>query len=508
MKVHFWRLVSTIYLIIPSLINAKTINPLDFGLREARSGEERYWVLFKTHEAAKQYGWKVSYKGISEIELNIPSDARTIALGSRTDFYGVTITVRNTKKKDFYLFELSQQSQPVEVTKEMIDNCSFRSVDKLSSGRKLLIIEDRNPWVDNRSGRNYGVTRRDVLLLRGGRALNKTISPYNNRHSIPLCKYVEVSDKKKIIKSLIFQRSKDSFEKTFLLKVSCQNNVLLDGIRIRTPEPVTMTGDVAIKIENCSKVFFSNIRIEGTYSTTNSFGYGIALDNVWDSYFDNIESSSAWGVFGNNNVNTVHMNNSKINRFDAHCYARDFTFSDCEFSLVGLNQSSFMGDLVFNHCTFNRAIVCDSRYDYNAYSPFTITISNCTIFPDKRHASLVRLGEVPMISNSRLELQQKYSPTIVLKDTKVVLDEQTPSLYLFQLGFNSGDQPIDHWGRITVENLKIVGNDKKMMIVNRAVESNDEAIIETKGVEFDSIDSRAVQGEAARRIIINLKSRR
>lgn len=508
MKIKFWRLLFTLLILNPFFAYTKTINPLDYGLLDARTGEDRFWALYKTHELACMQHWKVSYKGITRIDIDIPSNAKSIPLSDNSDFCNTQFIVTNTKKKNFYLFVLSQNAKPVTVTKKMIDASDFRSVKELRYGKKLLIIEDKNPWVVNRTGRNYGVTRRDVMLLRRGCAINKTISPYDNDFSFPLCTFVDVSNKKKVFKGISFLRTADSSEKTYLLKINNQNNVILEGLRIITPEPISMSGDVAIMVENCTRVYFSNIVIDGTYSFTNEFGYGIALNNVWDSYFDNIESKTAWGVFGNNNVNTVHMKNSNVNRFDAHCYARDFTFTDCEFSLVGLNQSSFMGDLVFDHCLFNNAMVCDSRYDYNAYTPFTITISNCTIFPDKRHASLVRLGEVPLISNSRSELQQKYSPSIVVKETKVVLDEQTSSFYLYQLGFNSGDHPIDHWGRITVENLKIVGKDKKMMIVNRAVESNDEAIIETKGVEFDSIDSGAGQVEVARRIIVNLKSRR
>ena len=477
-------------LFIPIYAYSKTINPLDYGLSNAKTGEERFWVLYRTHELANTKHWNVSYKGIEQIELDIPSDAIPIPLSNYTDFCNTQFFVSNTKIKNYYLFELSQQQCTVEVTKEMIDAGDFRNVRELSGGKKLLIIEDKNPWVVNRSGRNYGVFRRDVLLLRGGRAINKTISPYNNDYSEPHCKYVVVSGGKKIFKNIIFHRTDNSCEKTFLLKVRNQNNVLLDGLKIITPDPITMVGDIAIMVENCTKVYFSNIKINGTYSLSNSFGYGIALDNVWDSYFDNIESTCAWGVFGNNNVNTVHMKNSSVNRFDAHCYARDFSFFNCEFSLVGLNQSSFMGNLIFEQCTFNHADVCDSRDDYNAYTPFTIIMKDCTLLMDRGHSFLVRLNEVPLDTNTRFELQKKYSPSIVISRSKVILDEQVSVFCLYQLGFSTSDNPFYHWGSIIVDNLGVVGDNKKMMFVNRNVNANNVVKIDLKEIEFSDINNK------------------
>lgn len=500
-------------LFLPLYVGAKTINPLDYGLREAKTGEERFWVLYRTHELAHQKHLKVSYKGIEQIALDIPEDAKSIPLSDKTDFCNCRLVVTNTERKNFYLFVLSQQLQPIDVTKDKIDNGDFRTHPALCDGHKLLVIVDENPWVDNRTGYDYGVKRKDILYLRHGCSVNKTISPYNNSYSQPKCSYVSVSNKQKLFQNISFIRTGHSSEKTFLLKVYNQNNVRIDGIQIITPEPITLTGDIAILLENCVNATLTNIRIDGTYSSHSKFGYGIALDNVWNSYISNIESNAAWGVFGNHNVNTVHMNNSSVNRFDAHCYARDFTFTDCEFSLVGLNQSSFMGDLIFEHCVFNHASVCESRYDYNAYTSFTISIKNCTILLDEYHHSVVKLSEVPQNRNTRYELKEKYAPNINISRSKIVLDDAMSFFSLYLLGSNQNKKPIDHWGSVSVDSIVVEGKEQKMMVVNRMIETNDNVNINIKGIEFtdftlnmSELDDNEMKNKS--RVIMNLKTQR
>ena len=77
---------------------AKTYNPLQYGLNNAHSGVERYWVLYKTHELAKNNNGKVIYNGIDSLDIEIPRDAISIPLSEYTDFCGVVLTVKNSNK--------------------------------------------------------------------------------------------------------------------------------------------------------------------------------------------------------------------------------------------------------------------------------------------------------------------------------------------------------------------------------------------------------------------------
>lgn len=473
-----------IILVSPPCLFAKTISPLDYGLRQAKTGEERFKILYQTHLVAKEKHWSVSYYGIREIKIAIPSNAKSIPLGNVTNFYGVTFTVTNNFKDNFYLFELSQNLYPVSVPRKLFGSYDFRGVNELKQGNKILIVEDQNPWVENRAGYNYGAIRKDILLLKNGSALNKTIAPYDNVFSNPFCKYVDFSNEQKSISNITFKRTKESTAKTLLVKVMNMNNVLLQGFVIITPTPIEMTADNVITISNCSNIYLKKVSFNQTYSTSDKSGYGITLNNVWNLWFDEIECEAAWGLFGNNNVNTVHVTNCKINRFDTHCYGRDFYFSNCEFTQYGLLQSSFIGTLEFSNCSFKNAYVCKARTDYNAYSHFSIILKNCTFFLDSRHRSLVHLGNVNRIKNSRIELRTKYSPSLSIQNSTVVLADDLPNWSLIHVDNKTTAAPFDYLGNISIDGLRVVGNNSNFMIFDKPIHNSHSIDIVLKRVDL------------------------
>ncbi len=74
------------------------ISPLDFGLREAANGTDRFNVLYNTHTKALAIGAEVSYAGIDTLEIELPPDFKSIPLGPRTDFGGLVMYVTNKGK--------------------------------------------------------------------------------------------------------------------------------------------------------------------------------------------------------------------------------------------------------------------------------------------------------------------------------------------------------------------------------------------------------------------------
>jgi len=470
--------------LLPYCLFSKTISPLDYGLRQAKNGEDRFRALYQTHVLAKKNHWDVSYRGIRDLLIEIPSDAKSIPLCNETNFSGVTLIVTNTKKNNFFLFELSQELHPVPVTKTMFDTYDFRRIKELKRGNKILVVEDQNPWVENREGYNYGATRKDVLLLENGKAVNRTIAPYNTDTSNPACKYAEVTKEQKTISNITFNRTKESTAKTYLVQVKNMNNVLLKGIRVITPTPIKMTGDNAIGIYNCTNVTVNQVSFDQTYSLSGDAGYGINMNNVWNSWFDRIESEAAWGIFGNNNINTSHVSNSKINRFDTHCYGKGVYLSNCEITQIGLQQSSFMGELEFKNCIFSSAYVCTARTEYNAFSPFNISLINCVINLDSRHRSLVNLGNVSNTINKRKELRQKSAPSIFIKNTKVVLTEDVPNWALIHVGSKCDEQAFDYIGNIIIDGLQVDGNEADLMVFDRPNRSRHAVKIDLKGIDL------------------------
>ena len=67
--------------------------PFDFGLGNAKDGEDRYEILLKTHKAALAAGVNVNYTGIDTIKLEIPKKTSRIPLTQYNDFKGCVFVV-------------------------------------------------------------------------------------------------------------------------------------------------------------------------------------------------------------------------------------------------------------------------------------------------------------------------------------------------------------------------------------------------------------------------------
>ena len=208
---------------------AKYLSPYDFGLAAAKDGVETYRVLLKTHEAAVAQGCNVTYKGIEYLELDIPADAKSIPLPQKVDFHGVRLIVRNTSKT-IYLFSLTQENTTIGIDKWRLSKNDYSNIKELNKGYSLLIIEDKNPWVEKREGYNYGATRKDIVLVRDGWGENDVVFTYNNYSSDPQVSYCKVSSHKKRYSNLFFERTNDSNRRTELFLFQNQYNVLLKNI--------------------------------------------------------------------------------------------------------------------------------------------------------------------------------------------------------------------------------------------------------------------------------------
>ena len=416
------------------------VNPLQYGLNEAKTGEERYYVLQHTHEEAKRLGVGVSYDGVKTIDLTIPAKAKPIPLTHYTDFAGVTIRVDNNQK-GLYLFTLSADLKPVNVSGEEIDSKDFRNNPTLYSGRKLLVITDKTPWVEKRKGHDYGAMRKDIMLVNNGRGSNEPIQSYYTNTTVPECYYCDVSGVPKIVfKNVKFERTSSSTQKTSLVKIENQYGVELANVTINTPEGTGLYGDRAIYIVNCADVEFSDITINGTYSLPGTYGYGISLDNVYDFRVDNLYARANWGMFGNNNVNKAYLKNCDFNRFDTHCYGRDVKFEKCNFVDLYNQFSAVYGKISFKDCTFTdfRPILIESSY--NSYTAFDVSFEDCIFNFDDSHSSLIDFSGFDKEVNSRPELQAKCLPNVTIRNCHVSLSDGLKKWYVYNTkkirGFN------------------------------------------------------------------------
>ena len=455
MKETFLRVfLLALFFVLPQFSFGRSLSPLDYGLLSARTGVERYEVLLKTHQAAVERGCGVTYEGIKRIDIEIPKSAKTIPLSYYTDFAGVELSVLNREKR-ITLFSLSNRIEPIEVKQSCIRKGRFLSNKKLRNGKKLLIVIDETPWVKQRRGYKYGVTRKDVLLINNGRAVNNVIALYSTPESSPKCFFCDVTEQEAVIKDLVFTRSKNSNQITQFVSIKNQNNVLIKDIVINTPEGTGLSGESALIIENSTNVTLEEVTINGTYSLKDKYGYGIEMNNVWNSRFLKLKANCNWGVFGNNNVSYATLEDCDINRFDIHCYGKDVYCKNTLFRDLYNQYSSFYGTLRYENCRFINFVPVLFESSYSAYTFFKLEIENCSIYVDAKRPYLINAGNPSLLAeNPRQELTSAQWPDVSIKNSIIILPEETKSWTLFQ-ATGKDDSYIGGLSSISVEGLEI-----------------------------------------------------
>lgn len=438
----------------------KSISPYDFGLSSARTGIERYEVLLRTHKAAVAAGVDVDYSGIRKIDIEIPEKFITIPLTKSNDFKGCVICVTN-HQKTVCLFTTLRKGEPVSVGKKAIDAGDFRSVADLAWGDKLLIIEDEEPWVRNRSGHSYGHVRKEILLLKNGKAVNTVAMPYDNAYSSPKCSYIPLNDSSLVVRNLIVQRKDECTQITRVVNISGYDNVQLENIKVVTPEN-KMKGDVAISLTNCTNVTFADVSILGTYSQIVASGYGISMNNVWNFKAIRLICKGNWGVFGNNNINTVLIEDSQINRFDIHCYGRNVTFRNVKFVDCYNQFASVFGTIRFDRCIFTDFIPVLNGSSYNAYVAYDVVMNDCVFNATPKNYYIFRISGLGETVNSRPELKEKCLPNVKIKNMTVNMTEGANHIALFYNKTDSKKLPVmNYLSTIEIDGLTVVEEREK-----------------------------------------------
>ena len=394
--------------------HAKDISPFSYGLSQAKNGEERFRVLYNTHRAAVSAGVNVDYSEIKRIDIEIPEDAKSIPLTVTNDFAGVEFNVKNAQK-DFYLFSYVGKTAPITISKHDIDRGNFKRNPQLRKGRRLLVIADDNPWVLNREGYKYGHVRKDILLIKNGKAQNKTVMPYNTEGSSPTCTFYILSQDGITFSNITLNRSKDSSKKTYLVNVTGVDGLTLSGVTIHTPENQS-ENDVATSIKECTNVTFKDVTIDGTYSRSDHSGYGVSLNTIWNFKVSNMVGHGNWGVFGTNNVNVASFEDSDINRFDIHCYGRDITFKNVTFRDKYNQFASVFGTIRFDNCNFIHFCPVLNGQSYNAYVGYNVVMNNCVFDICKGKNILIDQGRIDGVVNIRPELSERCIPNISINN--------------------------------------------------------------------------------------------
>ena len=447
---------------------------------QGKSGKELFEVLKKWHTDAYKTDAELIYPENMVLEIGIPSDAKSIPLSPSTDFNGCRIIVENSVINNFILFSLTSKKteKPVKVDCCLINSGDYSSLPQLNSGLKLMRIRDKNAWTHRAPEEgDYDVFRQDMVLIKDGKALNKTITTYDEDTSNPECRYIDVDDEQKVFCNVTIERSIKSTERTRLLHISLQNNVLVKNVKIATPfvpqdsNHKLYKEDYCIRVMYSANIYFEDVVVRGTYSTAKTWGYAVNLENVYNSHFLRFDAEAHWGVFGNNNVNNVTLTDCRINRFDLHCYGRDVTCIGCVFDnkiddshpaqvycqTNVLNAfGSLFGTLRYEDCYFVKSRPVYLRPYYKAYTGFDIVFQNCEFDIHPSYPYFVTTGLLDEADNPRRELKGKCWPNVSMQDCQVNVPDRVKELYMFYALRNSKNvSEINHLSSLDLRNVEI-----------------------------------------------------
>ena len=434
------------------------ISPLDFGLREATTGIERYQALYNAHVEALKQGVTVSYDSIDTLELEMPENWRSIPLGRYTDFGGLVLYVTNHSHHGA-LFTLTQGTTALEMDKMMVDSLDYRSIPELAQGWHLLILKDKKPWTERR-GFGYMQYRNDLIVVHDGQGLNSPVMPWNTDSTILNASYVDIDTAEKVFRNITMHRMKGCTFRTTLISVSGQYNVRIERVHVTTPKS-KMIADGIFSISNSANITLFNIKVEGTYSgkgRPDKYGYAFSLNNLYNSHFEYINAWGNWGVFGSNNLNRTYLLGCDIDRFDIHCYGRDAFLREC--TLIGRQTlyTSFYGKATFDYCYFKDYVPVRVRSSYNAYTPFDIEIRNCTFELTPKHHYIVRINLLDTADNPRPELKEKCWPNLLVDGMTVIVPWTVGKLYAYDPCDNLKDlkREIGYISNVELKNIKMI----------------------------------------------------
>lgn len=452
------RLVLTAFMAIASTLAAQSLSPLDYGLREATTGIERYQALYNTHVEALKQGLPVSYDSIDTLELEMPAEWKSIPLGRYTDFGDLVLYVTNHAHHGA-LFTLTQGAKALEMDKMQVDGLDYRNIPELAEGWKLLVLNDKKPWTERR-GFGYMQYRSDLIVVHDGLGQNSPVMPWGSDSTILKASYYNIDTTQKVFRNITMHRMKGCTFRTTLISVSGQYNVLIEHARVTTPKS-KMIADGIFSISNSANIILSDIGVEGTYSgkgRPDKYGYAFSLNNLYNSRFVGINAWGNWGVFGSNNLNRTELVSCMVDRFDIHCYGRDAVLRECTLAGRQTLYTSFYGKAEFYNCHFRDYVPIRVRSSYNAYTPFDIEIHDCTFELTPKHHYIVRINLLDTADNPRPELKEKCWPNLLVDGMTVIVPWTVGKLYAYDPCDNLKDlkREIGYINRVELKNIKMI----------------------------------------------------
>lgn len=444
-----------IFICLP-VLSHETKTLYDFGWSKAKTGSDRARIIYEAQTYAIEHDTYINYSGIGCVDIEITKDFKSIPLANYNDFGGIIFNVINNYD-NVSLFEMKQTLIPIKIEKQDLDNYNFYNYKELCRGEVLLVIKDKNYWVDQRVGHSQGHVRKDVLLIKNGVSQNRVIASYNNNESEPECSYCTTDNKVKYIKNFTLNRMPESSQITYCANVNGQVHLVLENITLNTPES-ELYYDMVFRVNNSADVTFKDIIINGTYSQSNKYGYGFYLNNLWKTTFINVQGYGVWGVMGNNNMSDTYLKSCKLNRFDIHCYGRNVYIKDCVFNGGDrkwyCGGSSIFGKIRYEKCRFMNCTPIAYGDSYKTLVGADVIIKNC-VFDVTEKCFSVFNTKLNTDINPRKSLSQKNLPNIEINGLQINIPEGIKDVYLYYIDNDSYTGAIGYINNIKIKRVAL-----------------------------------------------------
>lgn len=402
--------------------------------------------------------------------LNVKVDTSDpILLSKGIDFKNTIINIENNFGPAT-IFKAENTFSSITVSKEALDGKDFSSIVEDDRKTYLLNVYDGNRWCYRGDEQDKDIfTRRDLIYIVNGQAFNNVISTYNNSASSPVASIVDVTNS-----SFNFCNASFTFSGTYactLLMLKGRDKCLISDININVINTDLAPSSI-FDITDSANIEFSNCKFLNSYDDLGGSAYIFYLNNIYNVLFSNVIANSLkWGVMGGDNINTLTVVDSQINRVDIHCYGKTINIERTNF-ILSYNQFSGIFDYIkFKSCNFNNQTSILYEGTYKSWIKHDVFFEDCC-FNNKQTISLYYTAPIADLSGQRLELQKAVLPNVYFKNCKF------KSSY-YQLFYSDSTVSFSDSFRLELDNTEWIANKTTASLLRL---SNNDIIVE------DSVD--------------------